>query len=141
MVDNGQTFTIDAASHLCRITGRGMWTPADAKAHFEEIEEALKPLRSSSKPICFFVDMRGAAVQSRETAAAMSAGAARLHAPTDIVAVVTGTTLHALQVDAFSTVNRLKTFRDEGEARRWIERMRYAHLPNDPPMARRPATR
>lgn len=134
----GQTFVINPKTRFCRVMGRGMWTPQDARAHFADIELALRPLRESARPVIFLVDMRDAQVQSAETARAMSEGAARLHHPTDVVAVVTRTILHALQVSAMSDVERLATFQDMTEAMIWARR---TALRFDPTLVREsPAT-
>ncbi|HEY1125788.1 MAG TPA: hypothetical protein VGE65_09145 [Sphingobium sp.] len=120
----GQTFSIDRFARLCRIVGTGMWTAADARRHFAEIELALRPLRETGRPITFLIDMRGAAVQPRETALAMGEGAACLHRETDIVAVVTGSVLHAMQVKAHSKVHCLETFQCMEEAESWMAEQR-----------------
>lgn len=118
----GQTFVINEKTRLCRIKGQGMWTVEDARAHFTDIELALRPLRQSARPVIFLVDMREAQVQSAETARAMIEGTARLHRSTDVVAVVTGTILHALQVSTMRHVAQLATFQDMTEAMTWAQR-------------------
>lgn len=123
-MDGGQTFTVDIKTGICRITGTGMWSVADAEQHFREITVALRPLRQTGRAVVFLVDMRDADVQSRETAHAMSEGTQKLHRPTDIIAVVTRTVLHALQVEAFAKQGRLKTFQDMGEGQAWALSLR-----------------
>lgn len=117
----GQTFEIDRAAGIVRIVGTGMWSPQDARAHFLEIEQALRPLRSAGMTLIFLVDMRKAVVQSQETAMAMRSGAMRMHKSTDIVAVVTSTMLHALQVKKVTSISRLATFSSMAEAATWAE--------------------
>lgn len=123
----GQTFSVDRFARFCSILGTGMWTVEDARQHFLDIEQALQPLREAGKPVRFLIDMRGASVQSRATARAMGEGATRLHRDTDIVAVVTATMLHAMQVKAHSDVRCLETFQCMDEAEAWMaEQMRFA---------------
>jgi hypothetical protein len=120
----GQVFQIDPASDTVRITGSGMWRPQDAKAHFAEVEQALRPLRSAGRRLLFLVDMREAVVQSPETALAMRWGAMRMHRSTDVVAVVTKSVLHALQVKMVSEIACLETFQDMDKAIAWANAQR-----------------
>ena len=122
----GQTFSIDRFARLCRIVGTGMWTVEDACQHFADIEIALRPLREAGRPIAFLIDMRGASVQSRETALAMGEGATRMHRETDIVAVVTRSVLHAMQVKVHSKLRCLETFQCMEEAESWMAEQRLA---------------
>ena len=120
----GQTFEVDEAKDFVRVVGHGMWTPADARAHFRALDEALRAFRSENRRVVFLLDMRNAVVQSRETAMAMHTGAMRMQRSTDIVAVVTSSILHAMQIKSVSKVSALATFHEMDEAMIWLAAQR-----------------
>lgn len=124
MRSGGQTFEIDSGRGVVHVKSEGMWTPEQARAHFMELEIAVRPLRVRNIPLIFLVDMRDAAVQSQQTANAMRSGARHMHRSNDIVAVITSSALTSLQVKAGASVTQLETFHDLAEAVRWAEAQR-----------------
>ena len=120
----GQTFEIDSAEGVVRVIGTGMWTPEDATGHFIAVEAALRPLRAAGKPLVFLLDMRDAVVQSQETAMAMRRGAMRMHRESDLIAAVTTSVLHAMQIKSAPRIGRVATFADMEAAVAWVEEQR-----------------
>jgi hypothetical protein len=120
------TFEMDDAANLVRVCGTGLWTPEQTLIHFLELHRAILGLRAVRRKVLVVVDLRAAAVQTAETAAAVRDGTARIYRDADYVAIVCSSALVAMQMKRAAQVPNLATFAELGEALDWMNERRVA---------------
>jgi len=119
-MDGELGFEIDHEDGLVTVTGTGMWSAAHAAAHFQELERAVLKLRREHGSVRVLVNLRGAAVQTRDTAAVMRAWTGRIYRVADRVAVVCATALLALQIKRHAEIDTMATFHELAAAQAWV---------------------
>lgn len=97
-----------------------MWSPDEARAHFDNVEREVKAMRLRNLPVNVLVDLTAAVVQTQATSLAMREGSERVHSRVDRVAVVGCSTLHGLQVKRDVEVAATGFFEQVEEAMAWI---------------------
>lgn len=120
-MDGAFSFEIDDRAGAVTVVGSGMWSPERTTAHFVELERAVLKLRRAHGRVRVLVDLRGAAVQTAETAAVVRAWTGRIYRAADRVAVVCATALLALQIRRAADIATLATFHEIEPARTWID--------------------
>jgi hypothetical protein len=118
------SFEMDDAESIVRVRGVGLWTPEQAMLHFLALHRAIAGLRAVRRKVLVLVDLREAAVQSAETAEAVSVGTARIYGAADHVAIVHASMLVAMQMKRAAQVPGLASFADLDEALAWIRAKR-----------------
>jgi len=113
-------FEIVSGSGLFLVHCEGLWTPDQARAHFERMERAVQTLRMTRRPIRVLVDLRAAHVQTAETSAVMASGSDRVHRAADRVAFVGANTLYGLQVKHDVREPQVAMFDDMAQAHAWL---------------------
>jgi hypothetical protein len=119
-------FEVDRATGLFRVICKGLCTPEQARAHFEEIGRAFRAERLRQKALFVLVDLREASVQTLETTEAIRDGTDQIHRGADRVAFVCASRLHALQVRRGVQMPTVAVFDDMAEALGWIASHRPA---------------
>lgn len=111
---------VDHLNGFVTIVGVGMWSPERTETHFRDLERAILKIRREHGKVRVFVDLRGASVQTAETAAVMNIWTRRIYRACDRVAVVCATALLAMQIKRSAEVDVLATFHEIEPARRWM---------------------
>ncbi len=118
---NGQIFfEVLPDSNVFLVTCEGMWSPDQARAHFDRMEGDVKRMRLRNQPVHVLVDLSAAVVQTQLTSHAMREGIERMHARADRVAIVGGSPLHGLQVKRDVAATTTGFFERVEDAMAWI---------------------
>jgi hypothetical protein len=120
------SFEMDDEEGLVRVRGAGLWTPEQTAIHFIELHRAIIGLRAVRRKVLVLVDLREAAVQSAETAAAVRDGTARMYREADYVAIVHASQLVAMQMKRAAAVPNLAAFDAMDAALGWLRARRDA---------------
>lgn len=124
-MDSALSISVEPGGSFIRVTGTGLWRPAQVEAHFRGLDAAMRRMRASQGQARVLVDLTRALVQPADTAAAMNAAMCRIYRKGDMVAVICVTALLAMQVKHFARPCALATFADEVRGRSWL----LAHEP------------
>lgn len=114
------TVAVDRIKALVRVTGTGFWSPQTATAHFHELGETMDALRQERGCVFVLVDLRGASVQSKETATVIGEATRRVYAAADRAAVVVATELLRMQIRHVTDADKIRTFTDIVQAEHWL---------------------
>lgn len=119
-MDGTLSFDINEHDGFATVAGAGMWTPAQAEAHFRDLDRAITRLRRIHGSVRVLVDLREASVQTAETAGVVRNWTGRIYRGVDRVAVVCATALLAMQMKRAADIETLATFHEIELARAWI---------------------
>jgi hypothetical protein len=125
-MNGSMSFEIDRGSALFRVTCKGMCTPEQARAHFEEIGRAFRAERAAKRGLFVLVDVREASIQTAETAEAIREGTDTVHSQADCVAFLCASKLHAMQLRRGVQMPAMAVFEDMEQALAWIAARRTA---------------
>jgi hypothetical protein len=92
------TISLDPATNLIRVVGRGFWSLAYVSNHLREFEKVLFQARRSDRPSRTLVDLREAPVQAPDVAACLHSAVSRMYRPPERAAIVVASSLVKIQM-------------------------------------------
>jgi hypothetical protein len=108
------------ATGIVHVVGSGFWTPHDIDRHFSELDAVVRSIRQCGRKVRVAVDLRRTPAQLPETIARIGAGAERIYAEGDRVAIIVDSSLAKLQMRRVVSDAQHEMFQSPNAAMTWL---------------------
>lgn len=112
---------VDNSSGTIRMTGSGIWRPADARRYFDQQRHIIEQARRRFGPLKILMDLRGWIVEDPASVLQFEGINSELFRPDDRLAAVVGTSVDKKHSREALAVGIREAFISPGAAETWLQ--------------------